>query len=73
MQIVSNQIKDDERFKNLTGTMAEIYRSLKEVEHLRDTLQSVEGTISKILGAITDCCLLLRNHFGHSFAGMWLR
>lgn len=50
-----------------------MFRSLKDVEHLRDILQSFEGAISETLGVITECCLLMRNHVRHSFAGMWLR
>lgn len=46
-----------------------IFNSVKDEEHLHDILHSIQSTISKILETITECCLLMRKHARHSFAG----
>lgn len=50
--------------------MVKMFRSLEDVNHLRDILHSFEDDISDTLGVITECCLLMRNHVRHSFVGM---
>lgn len=71
-QIISAQVKADKRLKELVKTIMKLFEFVKDVEGLRIVRPSLWSTISEILNAIMECCLLMRKHVSRIFIGRWL-